>query len=340
MEKCEELNLKILYLTNHQSLLKQFNDYLSNLLLHGLREHFDRDVIDFPGSWYLYDDESKKKGLDNNNLWGKGFTIIDILNNYDAIDRKDIEKKIQKKYFDLIIYSSARRSKPFLDDVIKFNNKVIFIDGEDDQFIDENLNKIGLYFKRELIKDQKNLLPIQFAIPKEKILREVNTKPKNLLAPLIPGRLNTYIYNNEIDYYKMYQESIFALTYKKSGWDTLRHYEILMNGSLPIFLDIENCPVNTMKYFPKKDIINIKNKYETILQNYFPTKIFKYKFLTFKSFSNYFLNLFSDKKNIDYFIEKDEEIFELKSKLLNFTKKNLTTYKLAEYVINSVKNYH
>ena len=332
--------MKILYLTNHQSLSEQFNDYLSNLLLHGLREHFGRNVIDFPGSWYLYKDESKKKELDNSKLWGKGFTIIDTLNNYDSIDRNDIEKKIQTKYFDLIIYSSARRSKPFLDDVIKFNNKVIFIDGEDDQFIDENLNKIGLYFKRELIKDQKNLLPIQFAIPEEKILSEVNTKPKNLLAPLIPGRLNTYIYNDEISYYKMYQESIFALTYKKAGWDTLRHYEILMNGGLPIFLDIENCPVNTMRNFPKKDIINIKNKYETILQNYFPTKIFKYKFLNFKSFNNYFLNLFSDKKNIDYFIEKDEEIFELKSKLLNFTKKNLTTYKLAEYVINSVKNYH
>ena len=215
--------MKILYLTNHQSLSEQFNDYLSNLLLHGLREHFDRNVIDFPGSWYLYKDESKKRDLDNNKLWGKGFTIKDILNNYDSIDRNDIEKKIQTKYFDLIIYSSARRSKPFLDDVIKFNNKVIFIDGEDDQFIDENLSKIGFYFKRELIKDQKNLIPIQFAIPKDKILEEVNNKPKNLLAPLIPGRLNTYIYNDEIDYYKMYQESIFALTYKKAGWDTLRH---------------------------------------------------------------------------------------------------------------------
>ena len=332
--------MKILYLTNHQPLSEQFNDYLSNLLLHGLREHFDRNVIDFPGSWYLYKDASKKKGLDTNKLWGKGFTVKDILNNYDSIDRNDIEKKIQTKYFDLIIYSSARRSKPFLNEVIKFNNKVIFIDGEDDQFIDENLSKIGLYFKRELIKDQKNLLPIQFGIPKEKILMEINTKPKNLLAPLIPGRLNTYIYNNEIDYYKMYQESIFALTYKKAGWDTVRHYEILMNGGLPIFLDIENCPVNTLKYFPKKDIINIKNKYETILQNYFPTKIFKYKFLNFKSFKNYFLNLFSDKKNMNYFIEKNGEIFELKSKLLNFTKKNLTTYKLAEYVINSVKNNH
>ena len=44
MEKQKELNLKILYLTNHQSLSEQFNDYLSNLLLHGLREHFGRNV--------------------------------------------------------------------------------------------------------------------------------------------------------------------------------------------------------------------------------------------------------------------------------------------------------
>ena len=205
--------------------------------------------------------------------------------------------------------------------------------------IDENLSKIGLYFKRELIRNQKYLLPIQFGIPKDKIVSNVNIKPKNLLAPLIPGRLNTYIYNSEIDYYRMYQESIFALTYKKAGWDTLRHYEILMNGCLPLFLDIENCPINTMKNLPKKEIIEIKDKYETILQNYFPTKILKYKFLTFKSFNNYFFNLFSSKKKIDYFLEKDKEIFELKSKLLNFTKKNLTTYKLAEYVINSVRNY-
>ncbi len=338
MEKQKELNLKILYLTNHQPLSEQFNDYLSNLLLHGLREHFNEEVIDFPGSWYLYKDESKKKELDINKLWGKGFTVTNILNDYDSIDRNDIEKKIQTKYFDLVIYSSARRSIPFLDDVIKFNNKVIFIDGEDDQLIDENLSKISLYFKRELIRDQKYLLPIQFGIPKDKIVSNVNIKPKNLLAPLIPGRLNTYIYNSEIDYYRMYQESIFALTYKKAGWDTLRHYEILMNGCLPLFLDIENCPINTMKSFPKKEIIEIKDKYETILQNYFPTKIFKYKFLTFKSFNNYFFNLFSIKKKIDYFIEEDKEIFELKYKLLNFTKKNLTTYKLAEYVINSVRN--
>ncbi len=330
--------MKILYFTNHQPLSDQYNDYMSNLLLHGLREHFDKSVIDFPGSWYLYKDESKRKNLSSNNiLWGKGFTIRDILDDYNSIDREDIERKIEKKYFDLIIYSSARRSKPLIDEAIKFNNQIIFIDGEDDQYIDKELNKIGKYFKRELIERKKNLYPVNFAIPKDKILKDVNTEPKNLLAPLIPGRLDTYIYESEKSYYEMYQNSIFALTYKKAGWDSLRHYEILMNGCLPLFLNIKNCPSDTMVNFPKQEVVEIKNRYENILKNYFPTKIFKYKFLEFKKFSDYFFNFISGKKNIDFY-KKDKDIFELKSNLLNFTKKNLTTYKLAEYIINLMKN--
>jgi len=42
-------------------------------------------------------------------------------------------------------------------------------------------------------------------------------------------------YKNEKDYYQSYQNSIFALSYKKAGWDSLRHYEILMNGCIPLF---------------------------------------------------------------------------------------------------------
>ncbi len=330
--------MKILYFTNPQSLLDQYNDYISDLLLHGLREHFDKSVIDFPGSWHLYEDESKKKNLDTNDkIWGRGFTLKNILNNYNSIDREDIEQKLQTKYFDLIIYSSARRSKPLINEAIKYNNKIIFIDGEDDQYIDKELNKIGKYFKRELIEKKKDLYPIQFAVPKDKILKDVNTEPQNLLAPLIPGRLDTYIYESEKSYYEMYQNSIFALTYKKAGWDCLRHYEILMNGCLPLFLNIENCPTNTMVNFPKQEMVQIKNKYENILKNYFPTKIFKYKFIELKRFSDYFFNLLFNQKNIDYY-KKDKDIFELKTNLLDFTKKKLTTYKLAEYIINSVKN--
>jgi len=325
--------LKILYLTNHQPLTEQFNDSMSDLLLHGLRKKFGNDVVDFPGSWYLYKDESDKRDLKLNNLWGKGFTIRNILDDYNSIDREDISSKIKSHYFDLIIYASIRRSKPFIDEVLKYDNKFIFIDGEDDQFIDREINKLGLYFKRELIEKNKDLLPINFAIPEEKILKEVNNNPKNLLAPLIPGRLDTYIYKEEQSYYKMYAESIFALTYKKAGWDTLRHYEILMNGCIPIFLNLENCPFHTMVNFPKKNILDIKKRYEFILSSYFPTKIYKFKFLDLKKFLNYF---FSKKLKIENFIEQKQEVFELKSKLLDFTKENLTTSKLADYVINTV----
>ena len=325
--------MKILYLTNHQPLTEQFNDSMSDLLLHGLRQKFGNDVVDFPGAWYLYKDESGKRDLKLKNLWGKGFTIRNILDDYQSIDREDVNSKIKNRYFDLIIYASIRRSKPFLDEVIKYNNKFIFIDGEDDQFIDHDINNLGLYFKRELIEKEKDLLPINFAIPKEKILKEVNNNPKNLLAPLIPGRLDTYIYEEEQSYYKMYAESIFALTYKKAGWDTLRHYEILMNGCLPLFLNLENCPIHTMVNFPKEDILGIKKNYDFILNSYFPTKIYKFKFLDLQKFLNYF---FSKKLKIENFIEQTKEVFELKSKLLDFTKENLTTSKLADYVINTV----
>ena len=63
--------------------------------------------------------------------------------------------------------------------------------------------------------------------------------------------MSTYIYDNEEDYYAMYQNSKFALTSKKGGWDTLRHYEIMANGTIPIFVDIENCPKHTLWNFPK-----------------------------------------------------------------------------------------
>ncbi len=328
--------MKILYLTNHRALKGQTNDYISDLLLHGLREKFSTNVIDFPGSWYLYKDESKKRGLDVKSLWGKGFTIRNILDEYNSIDRDDIQTKIKNRHFDLVIYSSIKRSKPFLNEVIKYNNKFIFIDGEDDSFIDDDVSKLGLYFKRELMEKKTNLLPINFAIPKEKIIKKINKYPKNLLAPLIPGRLSTYIYNDEQSYYKMYEESIFALTYKKSGWDALRHYEILMNGCVPLFLNFEHCPNNVLVNFPKKYILDIKNNYEYILSSYFPSKIYRIKSLDFKKFLNYFK---SKKITIDTFLNQEKDIFELKENLLNLTRENLTTNRLAEYVINSFNKY-
>ena len=74
-----------------------------------------------------------------------------------------------------------------------------------------------------------------------------------ILAPLIIGKLNTYIYDSEDSYYEMYKKSIFGLTYKKAGWECLRHYEILMNGCIPLFLDLKDCPNDCITTLPKKE---------------------------------------------------------------------------------------
>ena len=314
-----------------------YNDYMSDLLLHGLRELLGFQIIDYPGSWYMYSDEILNRQFDKNRLWGKGFTIKNTLNNYNSIDRTDIEKKIQNKYFDLIIYSSIRRSDLFLENVIKYNNKFLFIDGEDDNFIDERYSNSGLYFKRELKNDKSNLIPISFAVPKEKILKNINEKPDNLLAPLIPGKLSTYIYEDEKAYYNMYANSIFGITNKKLGWDSLRHYEILMNGCIPLFLNIEDCPKLTLTTLPKDRLLNIYNNFHRILQLYSPFKIYKKKFLSIKKIFSYIPNMFKN-KSAPTFLRDNSKVLEIKNELLNYTHQKLTTESLAKYVLSKHKS--
>lgn len=96
-------------------------------------------------------------------------------------------------------------------------------------------------------------IPISFSIPECKITNPLlNTcEKKYYLSPLIPNEPSTYIYNTEQSYYTQYKQSYFALTFKKAGWDCLRHYEIIANCCLPFFPNIENCPQNTMTHFPK-----------------------------------------------------------------------------------------
>ena len=52
---------------------------------------------------------------------------------------------------------------------------------------------------------------------------------------------------------------MFAHTIKKGGWDCLRHYEIMANGCIPIFKDLDKCPSNTLISFPK-DIVMEANR--------------------------------------------------------------------------------
>lgn len=152
--------------------------------------------------------------------------------------------------------------------------------------------------------------PITFCIPKSKIIKNLPNKTK-ILSNLIPGKLETYIYGNEDDYYHEYQTSIFAITHKKGGWDCLRHYEILANGCIPLFLDIETCPINTLAFFPKQLIISGNKLYEKL----------------------------KDHKEITQLINNNQ-VNCLISELLNYTEKNLTTEKMAYYILKKSNNIH
>jgi hypothetical protein len=147
--------------------------------------------------------------------------------------------------------------------------------------------------------------PISFSIPSEKIVEKIPEKTR-IVAHIIPGNLSTYIYDSEESYYQGYKESFFGITMKKGGWDCMRHYEILANGCIPYFVDLENIPENTMTHFPK-DIIAETNKiFLDIMEKNTMDE--------------------ADIQKCNYYIEK----------LLNYTRTHLTTTAMAKYILSKV----
>lgn len=150
-----------------------------------------------------------------------------------------------------------------------------------------------------------NPIPIQFSIPANKVVQTIPAKNRDF-AFIIPGQLSTYIYHDEATYYNDYQRSYFAVTTKKAGWDCLRHYEILANGCIPYFLNLDECPDNTMSLFPK-DLI----KEAMSLPGVSYLAIDHTKF---------------DKKRY----------YEILATLLEHTRKHLTGKAMAQYILDAI----
>ncbi len=294
--------MKILYICPNNA-----PDYQCDLIFIGLRNLFGESIVDLNRIDYLYRDYSGNL----NSLYGRGFTYT---NTIDAIevDRNDIESKIRNKYFDKIVYGSIHRNRQYINDVLTVYNKkdIIFIDGED--LTDDYNNRgvitpllgRGYYFKRENHQNIADILPIQFCIPRYKIAN--NVSKSKTLASYVPG--STYQFTNEQDYYNEYKRSVFAITTKKSGWDCLRHYEILGNGCIPVFdllhnreeNALTNCPVNIMHMFPKSIVIQLTHIYKNNIKmsaDFFLTMCdillnYTKNYLTCESYcEKYFLNV-------------------------------------------------
>lgn len=94
--------------------------------------------------------------------------------------------------------------------------------------------------------------PISFCIPEHLIQSSIPVKTIDF-ARYVPGE--KYSYDTQSAYYQGYQEAYFGITTKKGGWDCLRHYEILANGCVPYFVDLDRCPPTVMTHLPKALIL-------------------------------------------------------------------------------------
>jgi|1_EtaG_2_1085319.scaffolds.fasta_scaffold12496_4 hypothetical protein len=287
--------MRILYITNHiqtaQSSGGFVNDYLNDLLFHGLTELKNIEVIDSTPIIHLY--KENKKLIPIQSLWGKGFTSTYLIDK-DNVDRTNIEEKIKDKYFDLIIYGSINRCLDYYNIVSEIYppNKIFLIDG-DDSTNTHTLSKVHPYFKRESISNE--FIPIHFAIPECKITNNKLDKIQEY-GSIIPGK-DGYKFDIEQEYYNDYNKSYYGVTKKKAGWDCMRHYEILANNCIPYFIDLTECPHQTLTNLPKELLLEGRE----LASNF---EVGKY--------------------------------FNILNELFEFTKNNLTTKQLAQYLLNHV----
>jgi predicted RNA-binding protein len=119
------------------------------------------------------------------------------------------------------------------------------------------------------------IYPLSYCIPDECILSEKehddilqNDKKTKLISGIIPNGEHKYNFNHlqEKEYNEEYRKSYFAYTNKKGGWDCLRHYEIMANGCIPVFKELELCPKYILTTFPKELIIETNKFFDFLLQ--------------------------------------------------------------------------
>lgn len=294
--------MKILFLSQGN-----YPEYQGDLLFLGLRALLGADVVDVPKINILYEETFRNNPESKRTIgWGNGFTVYGLLPSLD-VDRSDIQEKIKNRFFDLIIFGCSYRSKPLLMFILQYYPKknIVFIDGDDAPTLEKELIFRGFYFKRELTQTTPGVFPISFAAPSSIILDHVPTQKSRIFSICDPRDRSTYIYKDETSYYQGYQESLFGVTTQKGGWDALRHYEILANGCVPDFHNIQECPLLTCWNLPKYELI-IAQKMAAQCRNK------------------------KQPPNLDQYAE-------LANMLLTYTKENLSDLSLAKYVLDTVR---
>lgn len=318
------------------------SDYQSDMLYHGLAQLDDIIVHEQDYQWWMFARELVKRYEDWPKIWGKGFTIYGTLQTMpDIYDVNRLLNWIREKRYDAIIIPLHHT---WVQDVSTLNmmlgmyknygyekNQLIVIDGWDRPEINADL-RYCTYYKRELYDDREDVKPISFAFPADKIINPKTEVDKNKeCGTIVPVNCSidesyrrTYIFDSEESYYKDYRQSLFGLTSKKGGWDTLRHYEIIANGCVPVFHGLDRCPERTLHNFPKELCKKVME---------LPFSLNWGNKGSVESFAGI---------DIDNPLTIDQEKFDIaqyttiRYDFITYMKEHLTTKKLAEYVLGNI----
>jgi hypothetical protein len=270
--------MKVLLITSKEE------DYLQDSVIHGFKQLVGNDAIEYPVKCMLYKDYK-----DLSNIRGKGFTLYGLLDTGLKLNKElNIFQEISLNKFDLIIFTSIHRQYDSFYKHFKLLKKTSaitwIIDGEDSpvlfpysgrrlkRFFHRPKPHINfLYFKRELLPETvnsiyfkmpvnsilrlqypKNIKPISFSIPDEKIIQHKPLKTKLFTTHIVDEEVAAHVdnasiqysFNNERDYFMDIQQSKYGITTRRAGWDCMRHYEIAANGAVMCFKHLTSKPAD------------------------------------------------------------------------------------------------
>ncbi|WP_071191163.1 hypothetical protein [Trichormus sp. NMC-1] len=300
--------MKVLFLHSNRV------DYLSEGLFHGLRVLLGENCVDVPRHDSMY---APLTDSFRSRLRGGGFTLYGLLEDIPELAEARYFWEIDLDSYDLIVIANiweqwqlfeklSSRVKP---------EKLAILDGQDpppifpysySNFLKRPwllFTKISQfkYFKREMfngvysrkldqflppqlhewIPDPKNIIPISFSIPEEKIWEEKhNSKIKDFPVYMVDKevasnisesvfsdiRSDNYCFFSEEEYYLDLRQSRFGITTKRGGWDCLRHYELAANGCVLCFRDLDLKPKNCAPHGLNESNCIIYHNYQELIE--------------------------------------------------------------------------
>ena len=360
--------MKILFLelSNTTMYPEVCSDYQLDMLFHGLVKS-GHEIYTLHDHWWMYESEKQQRPEDFNKIWGRGFTIYGTISDEEKalIHRVGLLNLADSDYDYVVVglhhtvvsqHDSILRVLDFVSETVGIpTQKIAVIDGWDRPELNREIAGKTTYFKRELYPEYEDCaIPISFAFPEERMYVPPSFGSDGYyaglfkcmdIAPLVPvnqsidpSYMSTYIYDNEEDYYKMYRESEFAFTSKKGGWDTLRHYEIVANGCIPLFVDIEKCPPKTLHLWPKKLLTEIKEAKLVPYEKIDGSLSYDYNMENCSMVKIPVRRVFSDPIDLMEGQARNRKLCYFKNCLTDWFKQYGTTKYLAEYVLENVEN--